>query len=318
MVGVALKQKIEVLWSGGWDSTFMLCYLAKICSNAIIQPYYLDIDRPIRNQEIQAVKKIFTLLKAKTDLKAKILKPKIILQKFLMPDSDVVLAVEKFSKEPYKVGGQYKYIAQFAKSHVGICWGQERYYETPGHITQLLHDKGNIKFNDLNFGYFVKENCDIDVFTIFGNLTCPIMHFSEPMMWDKIKEWHYEDVFKHICFCYYPVNDEPCGMCYYCDTKFNQHMTMLFSERALARRKVYQYLKNFFVPLFPNDVFLKDFTLAKAFHIYQSKAYKDFFLSSFASLSSYLDIQNKVNDIIIFYRDYFDNLLEKALKGETL
>ena len=319
MVGIALNtNKIEVLWSGGWDSTFMLCYLAKTFPNAIIQPYYLNIDRPIQKQELQSIRKIFKLLKTKKDLKAKILSPKIVEQKFLSPDKDVCSSYSKLCVKPYNVGGQYKFIAQFAKSHPGICWGQERYFETPGHLTSLFHDKGNIKFDIHQIGYFVKEDCDNDVFTIFGNLSCPIMHFSELMMLEKIKEWHYEDIFKLISFCYFPIDNEPCGICYYCETKHKQNMTMLFSDKALARKKVYDFLQLNSISLFPNDSFLKDFTIAKAFHLYQSDTYKKSYLSSFKEIEILTSVESKINNIILLYKDYFDNLFIKALHNEDL
>lgn len=78
------KDRIEVLFSGGFDSTFMLCLLART-KNVTIRPYYLDIRRHIRNEERRAVRNILAALHKKQDLKAKILPVKIVNPDFFVP-----------------------------------------------------------------------------------------------------------------------------------------------------------------------------------------------------------------------------------------
>ena len=233
------ENRLEVLWSGGYDSTFMLCLLAKT-KNVTIQPYYLDIHRYIRNEEKRAIKEIFAILKRKKDLKAKILPVKIVKEEYTQPSPDIVQAWKKYNGEPYKIGGQQVRIAEFSKTHHGICWGQERYLETPGHMTRLLIEKGNWKFTEDGVGYFDKEDCDADVYTLFGHLIAPVAKFNEQMMWEKIQEWGYEDVFEHIRFCYYPKDGKPCGMCLPCQVKMKKKMNFLFNEEALENGRIMQ------------------------------------------------------------------------------
>ena len=232
---------IEILFSGGFDSTFMLCYLAKTQSEDI-QPYYLQINRNVRDYEENAVKTIIPILQNKKDLIAKI-RPLIFIQPNNFVDEDIESSWQKYKGDPYKIGGQQKFLAQFAKEHNGICWGQERYLKTPGHMTRLLLEKGNWKFTPEGTGYFTKDDCDPDVFTLFGNLQCPVAKFSNLMMWEKIKEWGYEDVFSHIHFCYFPINGKPCGMCHTCRVKIKQEMEFLFDEEGLLRNTAYKIIE---------------------------------------------------------------------------
>ena len=302
------EKRIELLWSGGWDSTFMLCKLAWE-NEAKIQPYYLDIDRPGRKEEHRAMRQIMAVLRTKKDLKGKILPVKIIPQKYYVPSEDVEQAWRKYNGEPYKVGGQYRHIAQFAKQHTGICWGQERYLETPGHMTLLLLDKGGMHFTEDGIGYFVKEEADPDVYTLFGNLVCPIARYSEPMMWDVIRERGYKDVFEHIHFCYYPIDGKPCGMCFPCQTKLKQQMDFLFSDEALACGRVMQMLE-----CLPHKEGKGISDLPELFMMYKNPGYRrDKVIGECKEDDPVLMLIRKK---IETYRAYFDGLLHVALLGE--
>lgn len=307
------KDRIEVLFSGGFDSTFMLCLLART-KNVTIQPYYLDIRRHIRNEERRAVRNILAALQKKQDLKAKILPVKIVNPDFFVPSCDVEQAWRKFKDKPYVIGGQQRYLAEFAKVHPGICWGQERYLETPGHMTRLLLDKGNWKFTDDGVGYFTKEDCDPDVFLLFGNLTAPVAKYSEPMMWDKVKEWGYEDVFRHIRFCYYLMDGKPCGMCLPCQVKLKQRMDFLFTKDAILRGNVMRdLLANENVVQCSMDFDFgkrkKFFTVSELFMMYQNPAFKKDTIRGVVGKDDFLLLE--VQNMIDSYIDYFDGLLNK-------
>lgn len=298
-------EKIEVLWSGGWDSTFMLCLLAKT-KDAVIQPFYLDIHRHIRKRELMAVSAILKVLRKKKDLKAVIRPVRYVDMKYFSPAQDVLDAFDKYKSEPYLIGGQQRYIAEFSKSHKGICWGQERYLETPGHMTRLLYEKGHMKFDKDGVGYFDRDDCDPDVFTLFGNLSCPVAKYSELMMWDKIREWHYEDVFSHISFCYYPVDGKPCGVCLPCRVKLKQGLTWFFDEAALKRNVVWKKLDvNKDVVRFGSG------RLTTLFERYCCPDYNKEFVEKVGDDSSLGKLlRQKVEDELGVYSSYFDALLK--------
>ena len=298
------KERIELLWSGGWDSTFMLCKLAWE-NEAKIQPYYLDIDRPGRKEEHRAMRQIMAVLKTKKDLKGKILPVKVIPRKFFTPDEDVDRAWRKYRGEPYSIGSQQALLAEFAKKHKGICWGQERYLETPGHMTRLLLDKGGMHFTEDGIGYFVKEEADPDVYTLFGNLVCPVAKYSEPMMLEAIREHGYEDVFEHIHFCYYPIDGKPCGMCLPCQVKLRQKMDLLFTEEALARGRVMQMLERF-----PHMEHLGIFKLSELFMMYKNPGYRRDKVIGVCKEDD--PLVKVINGRIEAYRTYFDGLLTSA------
>jgi len=57
------KKVIELLWSGGFDSSFRVTQLSML--PVIIQPYYLSDFRLSENMELNAIEEISKLLKQK-------------------------------------------------------------------------------------------------------------------------------------------------------------------------------------------------------------------------------------------------------------
>lgn len=301
-------KRIEILWTGGLDSTFMLCLLARKY-NAEIQPYYLEIERSVRKDEHYALRHIYDRLKDKKDLKATILPVRFVKQKHFMPSDEVTASYRKFAGEPYTLGDQQRYLAEFAKNHKGICWGQEPFFENTGHITRLLKEKGKLKVDADGTSYLDESDSDPDAYRLFGNLRCPIYGYSNPAMWEKIREWGYEDVFEHMRFCYHPIDGRPCGICHKCNEKIRQEMTFLFSEEALKRYRVYETLKrkNGLKPsvVIQNKVFGFD----ELFWMYVSSNYKAFRFEFFSRSGSGKSFFEDVDATLSFYASYFDGLL---------
>ena len=107
--------KINLLWTGGLDSTFRLVELAH--EDIEIQPYYIvDTTRGSIPQETQAMNKILSLLRKKHFTKATIFDVKYISDSSILEDSDITQAW-KFFVNTDKLGSQYDYLARFAKQN---------------------------------------------------------------------------------------------------------------------------------------------------------------------------------------------------------
>ena len=299
--------KIEMLWSGGWDSTYMLCMEAR--KPITIKPYYIVFHRPGEKEERAAMVRILKKMKEHKEFKARILPVKYVDSSKIVITDEVRSAFEKYKGKPYKVGGQYLILAAFALQHKGIYLGQERYYETPGHLTKLMYEKGHMKFTDDGVGYFNESDCDKDVFLLFGNYTYPIAKKTELIMQEDAEHLGFMDIMDETWFCYTPTKDgKPCGACLPCVVKYNQHLYNLLPVEAQARAEVKNNLPEFFGG--------RD--LRKLFESYCQ--YKDGY--SFETI--FRDSQNntpldnlmfnkKVQEIYT-YEDYFDKEVENAKK----
>ena len=236
------QKKIEILWSGGWDSTFMLCKLAH--EYDIIQPYYIIFHRLGEEYEIEAIKKIFICFSNHKEISC-VIKPVIFIpiEEIIVPNW-LRSCWNKFKEKPYRVAEQYLFLAAFAMNHKGIAIGQERYYETPGHMTRLLYEKGHMKFTSDGVGYFNPKDCHKDIYALFGNAIYPVSLFSELMMKEKAEEWNCMDIMNCSHFCYEPIYGKPCGMCGPCKIKLRQHMDFLFHSDIVDAGLTLNYLKN--------------------------------------------------------------------------
>ena len=232
----------ELLWTGGWDSTFRLCQLARE-ADAVVQPYYLKMPRPGWEEEIKTIPLLWEMLQKHPKRRATILPVNYVERDDLPIPPDIEDAWQQFRMPPYELGGQYRRIAVFARSHPGVELGQERYYKKLGHLRKLLLEKGHMKLTKDQVGYFTEKDCDPYVWLLFGNLRLPICELHEPQMAKLIHRWGFEDVMDHVWFCYTPVDGQPCGLCLPCLTKHKNGMYRLLNGPAIQRAAVYRQLE---------------------------------------------------------------------------
>ena len=235
-----MGKRIEMLWSGGWDSTFMLCKLLREYDE--VQPYYIRFGRTNEEYEVKAIREIINLVQGHKEIQCKLLPVKFVDVKNIVIPKWLFDIWEKYTGEPYSVSKQYLFLAAFAMKHKGIAVGQERYYKTPGHLTRFMYEKGHMKFTDDGTGYFDKKDCDRDAYALFGNAVYPVCLDSELMMRDKAQAWGMMDIMGKSWFCYHPVNGKPCGMCGPCKVKMKQHMDFLFDKFYFNCSLVLNYL----------------------------------------------------------------------------
>lgn len=233
-------RKIEILWSGGWDSTFMLLKLAR--EYDVIQPYYILFNRSNQEYEINAIHNVLNKIAGHKEITCHILPVIYVRKEDIVEPLWLRLCWEKYKDKPYSVAPQYLTLAAFAMNHKGIAIGQERYYEIPGHMTRLMYEKGHMLFTKDGVGYFDSRRSNKEVFALFGNAIYPVSLYSELMMKDKVIEWCCQDIMKDAWFCYYPINGKPCGLCGPCRVKIKQCMDFLFSSENLKIGMVCNYI----------------------------------------------------------------------------
>lgn len=234
---------VQILWSGGFDSTFMLCYLAR--TSCVIKPYYLELNgRMTTKYEKSAIKSIYALLKKKKDIRAQILPVKFTDYYRKDLSEEILIANKQLNDEPYYVGNQYSATAAFAKTHKGICLGLQGYIDEPGPTVRLFRERGHIHYTSDGCGYFNKIDCDPLVYILFGNIRFPVIKINNLEMWDLMNQWGYSDILEHIWFCHYPIDGKPCGFCPACRTKMLFKMEWLLSPIAKKRYYVWKELDN--------------------------------------------------------------------------
>ena len=234
-----------VLFTGGLDSTYRLCQLARD-EKAVVQPIYIVFPdngkslhvRPELQREIEAQDKILDYLVNHPNTKAKILPIKRIQRDEIVKDFKL-FNFETTIAEKYRIGWQYLYIASLSDLEPGIELCHENY---PSYVLSSV-----LVFRNENGKYLLDmDKTPETAKNIFKNVSWPIFGVSREQMINDLRSWKYEKVLNEIVFCYYQIDGKPCGYCDNCRTKLEQGLAFLFDKKAIHRFLVYSYIRFFY------------------------------------------------------------------------
>ena len=214
------KEKVNILWTGGFDSTFRIIELSR--ENIIIHPIYLiDENRASTNYEINAMNKIMTLLKDKKETKALFDEIEYIKLEDIPKNKKIDESYRKLKKE-FELGIQYSWIARLALIRPELELGLENVKKSKSGCNATIRKYGKIiNTNDIHRLTLSKKDSSKELYDIFGNIRLPIKDKTEQEMKKIIDDLGYNDVIKEIWFCHTPINNRPCGLCHPCIVKYN-------------------------------------------------------------------------------------------------
>lgn len=213
---------VDLLWTGGWDSTFRLLQIL-LHEKKSVQPYYV-ID-PARNStgvEIQfrdALKKeIFT----RYPHAEKLFRPTIFINiEAIEPDEEIRDAYLKL-KQHVPIGDQHEWLPRFCKQHQIFememstengstpeeLWANARYLKN-----HFADDPASLSEKE-RFLYTTSK-------TLYKYFRFPVVHYSKQDMLAKAKKNDWLPILSKTWFCYQPLyipmkGYVPCGNCVTC------------------------------------------------------------------------------------------------------
>jgi len=232
------KSTIEIFWTGGYDSTFRMCQLAR--KDIIIQPYYLSDKRKSESNELNAIKTITNKLKNNKDTKAIINDIIYVSMDERLENKEITQAFNNLLKQDF-MGSQYEWLAIFALKHKGI----EMSIHKDDKAIELIAKHGKLKLESSDEGqYYVidKKNSEKDCITLFGNFHFPLADYTKLEMKKEYEKMKLLEIINDTWFCFTPINDKPCGCCNPCIYTIEEGMAERFSEEALKRYKKHNTL----------------------------------------------------------------------------
>lgn len=240
-------EKINLLWTGGWDSTYRLIELS--LKKVIIQPYYLYGDnRKSENNEKKSMDVILHILRNKKNTLAIINDIVYVNINDFKFDKEVHEAYNNLYKKT-KLGTQYEWLAIFAKSlENGLELAIEK---TP--VDKVVGCHATIrrfgklkKINGISRYKLDEKNSTNDCTILLKNFLFPIIDKTELDMFEEIKRMDYQDVMKNIWFCHTPIRGKPCGFCNPCQEKIDSNMEYLLPRKAIKNNNLKRFcLKHF-------------------------------------------------------------------------
>lgn len=211
------EKQVNVLWTGGWDSTFRLIQLA--VAGAVIQPYYV-LD-PNRRSALKEIKQMYEI---RSDLSLKykdcVIKDINLIVLGTIEIDDKYLEAYKNLKKDRFLGDQYVFLAALSERVEDLELGIHKDDKAEYFVRKLVNkEKGS----------------DSDEFTIFGRLKYPLLDYTKLSMEKEAEASNDLDILYKSWFCFTPINDTPCGLCSPCRYSISEGM----GKRFTIRGKVY-------------------------------------------------------------------------------
>ena len=235
-------ERVTILWTGGWDSTFRLLQLCQY--EVEIQPIYIiDRVRGSMEIEIRQMRKIAEI--AKERFSAPILDIQFYEKEWILEnckDAEISAAFSYLSKT-YSIGAQYEWFALLCK-HLGNVKMESailHHEPNPGKLETLMEQEGilsPIEHDFLPDRYCVLPKQDNkNAFLVFGNLILPVIKLTKADEQRIAEENDRIDIMKLSWFCHFPIKGEPCGICNPCRDAIAEGMDWRMPDSAKWRYK---------------------------------------------------------------------------------
>lgn len=230
-----VNEVTNLLWTGGWDSTFRLLDLVLI-QKQTVQPYYIKSTiRKSSELEVQTMDKIRRMLFELAPQSKLLLLPTIYKNVNDISPNEVLTQQYKRLSAAKHLGTQYDFLARFA-TEAGIN-DLELSIHKDDHAQKFLHPY--VEETDHDGIYRLQQNPAYEDLKLFQNFRFPILELTKLDMQETAAKYNFLDLMNETVFCHTPQkNGKPCGYCNPC------RYTM---EEGLSRR----------IPLLPR---LKYFT----------------------------------------------------------
>jgi hypothetical protein len=207
--------KVNLLWTGGWDSTFRLVSL--ISKGVLVQPYYIvDPDRRSLNIEKRTMTAIYDECRP---LSGYIYPTISVHRDDLRPDDEIDGQYRQLSQMCH-IGKQYPWFAKLAKTlkipHLETgCDTVEVNPETRSHWVWHLQEHLEIKQNGHGRTNVLRGDAPEEL-RFLGWMEYPIIHLRKRDTLKISTMCGYMHVMEKTWFCLCPILGMACGICSPC------------------------------------------------------------------------------------------------------
>lgn len=236
----------NVLWTGGWDSTFRILYLV-IVNKVHVQPYYIvDPFRWSLVHELKSMSKIKKMLRKRYPNVSKLLLDTIFFDRTdIREDREIA---NSYSGLRNKLGGQYEWLSMWAKQ-VGMKDVELVIEKTDSQIGCLPVVRPFLK--ETENGHVVDdEYAGSPEHDLFRYFLFAITDVSKIDMLRIARENGFADILELSWFCHRPkFSSFPCGICNPC--KATKHKGLGY------RLGIYGNVANFLSEIFDMRRYIK-------------------------------------------------------------
>jgi hypothetical protein len=242
-------QAVNLLWTGGWDSTFRMLQLVLIDKREV-QPYYIiHLERPSAIIEIRTMRDIKKkLFAAHPEARGYLLPTQFMEVNDVLPDPEITAAYQRINAISH-IGTQYEWLARFCAmsgvSDMELCIKLSHEGPTTFIEPFLRQCGGNGRAN-----YMLDERHQgNDVYTLFRYFRYPLFFLSKVDLEEAAIEAGFDELMYMTWFCYRPwFGTYPCGICRPCFVAIEREMgkRLPWPSRILYHLRFMIKVKHFF------------------------------------------------------------------------
>jgi hypothetical protein len=207
----------DVLWTGGWDSTFRVLDLVLTHGRAVRPWYVTDPERRTTGRELRAMTEIRHLTAALDPVAAtRILPLEERPLSSIVVDPDLRAAAREMRTRT-EVPAQYEWLAMFARAEgiAGLELGVEDRAGTPA-FAGVVAGRCTAPAPD-DWWYIDPDGTPADSFAILGSFRLPVLEMEKWEMEALARERGFAHILEATWFCRWPtVLGRPCGFCVPC------------------------------------------------------------------------------------------------------
>lgn len=220
MAGQRDADRVQLLWTGGWDSSFRLMQLVLVERRPVQPIYVIDTGRPSMLFELCAMEAI------RAGLLARLSDPSLVAPtQFLMasdyPPGPEDAAIGARIRRATKMGTQYVWLSGPAAA---LGWSNVEL--SIEHYGSGLSDWGRVIFDEPG-----KLN-DSPEARLFRFWSFPVIHLTKDAMREIARSEGFLDLLVMRWSCFRPLRGRPCGRCNPC--KLTHHEGVEFANFFLV------------------------------------------------------------------------------------
>ena len=227
---------IDLLWTGGWDSTFRLLDLA-VVREAEVQPWYIiDEERPSSGREVGAMLEIRAALAERNPEAAGRIRPTRYSERAaIATDATNEGRRERLARQSH-LGSQYAWLADFAASEELNALELSVHRDDSAHV--FLEPYVEAAETPQGTTYRLSANLPDPDLVLFEAFRFPLLPWTKPAMADHAAAHGFTDLMDLTWFCHAPKAGAPCGLCGPCGYTIDEGLRHRVPVQRRIKRQV--------------------------------------------------------------------------------
>lgn len=228
-----MHQTINVLWTGGWDSTFRVLFASLVKGMFVIPHYIVDMGRRSSLHELQAIANVREALQGIDVNAAERIGALAITPVTDIPDDGDITGAFQRMRARAHLGSQYDWLARYARSR-GL-----KGLELSVHVDDKAYHflRGKVRATDPG-GWVLCGDMSGDEKAVFSHFHFPLLELSKPQMRIQAEQHGFLEVLEHSWFCFQPIHGKPCGVCNPCCNAVEEGMSYRLPREAMLRHRL--------------------------------------------------------------------------------